>query len=205
VTFYRYAVQGVVPIGEAMVITGGIEQGLVSDAGEIATSIATAWSTAWSAVAGEFCTGTRWNKVSVYELDTISQPAVDVAEASLNLVGTNSTDPLPPQVAVCVTLQTGRPGRSYRGRHYLGGLPENKCEPPGKLVATSRTAIANFYSAWMGSVNSAIDSRLCVVLSPTLNIGTPITAVSVGDIYDTQRSRRDSQVEVYTTATVSQI
>ena len=204
-TFYRYAVQGTVPIGEAMVITGGIEQGLVSNAGEIATSIATAWTDAWTAVAGEFCSDTRWSKVSVYELTTISAPAVDVAEASLALEGTNSTDPLPPQVAVVVTLQTGRPGRSYRGRHYLGGLPENKCEPPGKLTSTSRTNIANFYASWMGAVNSAIDSRLCVVLSPTLNIGTPITSVSVGDIYDTQRSRRDSQVEVYTTAQVSGI
>ena len=202
-TYFRYAVQGQIPIGEAMVVTGGVEDEGIGTASEIATSIASAWTSSWTAVAGEFCSDTSWSKVTVYELASISEPAVDVAEASLALEGTNSTDPLPPQVAVVVSLLSGRPGRSYRGRHYLGGLPENKCEPPGLLTSTSRSNIANFYASWMGAVNSALDSRLCVVLSPTLNVGTPITTVRVGDVYDTQRSRRASQVETYTTATVS--
>jgi hypothetical protein len=72
-------------------------------------------------------------------------------------------------------------------------------------VGTSRTALTTFYSTWMGAVNSALESRLCVVLSPTLGIGTPITTVRVGNVYDTQRSRRASQVETYTSATVSQV
>jgi hypothetical protein len=146
-----------------------------------------------------------FNKVTAYELDSLTGPAVAVAEESISLAGTSTSDALPPQCAVCVTLLTGRPGRSYRGRQYLGGFAVGAVDGNGVIETETIVAVRDFYAAWMGAVNDIGNFRKCVVLSPTLGIGSTITSVSVGNIWDTQRSRRDGVAETYSVAAVSQV
>lgn len=202
-TFYRYALQGTLPIGESWVVTGGVEDEGLSSESDIATSIDTAITGAWPTLATYLTVTTKLDKVSVYKLPGASGPAVSVAEASLTLSGSNNGDPCPPQVAMVATLLTGRPGRSYRGRQYWPAPVETTLLPTGRMTPACQVAFRTFMTTWMGNVNSALAFRSLCVISPTLNQGFPILEVKVGDVFDTMRSRRNDTTEVYVTGAVS--
>jgi hypothetical protein len=203
VTFYRYALQGTLPIGENWVVTGGVEDEGLSSEADIATAIDTAITAAWPTIAPYLSTLTKLEKVSVYKLPGASGPAVSVAEASLTLAGSNNADPCPPQVAIVATLLTGRPGRSYRGRQYWPAPTETTLDGTGRMTSALQVAFKNFMTTWMGAVNSALAFRSLVVISPTRGEGFPITEVKVGNVFDTQRSRRNDTTEVYVSGAVS--
>jgi hypothetical protein len=203
VTFYRYALQGTLPIGESWVVTGGVEDEGLSSEGDIATAIDGAITAAWPTIATYLTVATKLDRVSVYKLPGATGKAVGVAEATLGLAGTNNGDPIPPQCSAVVTLLTGRPGRSYRGRQYWPAFTETTLDPTGRMTAAAQVALKNFMVAWMGAVNTALAFRSLVVISPTLGEGFPITEVKVGNVFDTQRSRRDDTTEVYVSGAVS--
>lgn len=102
---------------------------------------------------------------------------------------------LPNQVALVVTLRTARVGRSYRGRTFLCGFPEESSE--GSFVAVgSRAALNAARDAWENALLAIRTGTWCV-LSRRLNkaprpfgIGTPITAAQLRNYrWDTMTTR----------------
>jgi len=131
--------------------------------------------------------------------------AVDVVEASaeyvMNFTGSNAPT-FPYQTSVVVSLLTGLPGASRRGRSYLPHLTGALTPPGAQVGAQRRTDIATMWR----NVVSALElgqpdaGRVeCGVASTSLNVVTPVTSYSVGSILDTQRRRRNGLIETYTT------
>lgn len=59
------------------------------------------------------------------------------------LAGGDATDPLPLNVAACVTVRTAFAGRSFRGRVYFSGWAESQNDANGRAVAGVGTAATN--------------------------------------------------------------
>jgi hypothetical protein len=127
---------------------------------------------------------------------------ITVAETQLGTPGkgtTNVTKPL--QTALVVSLLTGRPGRSYNGRLYLPALGAILDTATARVPAFTVQAYLDGAKTMLQSIQTAqpdgAGMQLCVV-SHKLEFQTPVTALRIGDVLDTQRRRRESLVENYT-------
>jgi hypothetical protein len=58
--------------------------------------------------------------------------------------GTGVGDPLPSQLAACITLRTANSGKSFRGRAYISGFSEAENDASGTTVVAANTAAVNF-------------------------------------------------------------
>lgn len=106
--------------------------------------------------------------------------------------GTGSTVAHPPQIALVFSLKTGFPGRSARGRAYLPNL-ESPVGTDGRVAQNLQTFCTNFANFLAGMRTVSVAGTACTpfVYSNTLQTGNAITSVSVDDVLDTQRRRRD--------------
>lgn len=93
------------------------------------------------------------------------------------------------QVAVVATLQTAGFGRAYRGRIYL---PASGCVTgTGSTTITPSatsicTALKNYLNQWR-----AVGISIPCLVSSSRGQSSDLTAVRVGQVFDTQRRRRD--------------
>jgi hypothetical protein len=71
----------------------------------------------------ELSGGTTINGVTLYDMASESAPKSSIV-AGTPVAGNVGNQPLPPNVAMVVTLETGGRGRSARGRVYIPGLDE---------------------------------------------------------------------------------
>lgn len=104
------------------------------------------------------------------------------------------------QTSVVISLRTGRPGRSYRGRIYWPALAAT-LGPQLRLSESAMNGIMNSAAGLIGEIEGFADQvgssvRLAVV-SQTLGVATRVQTIQVGDILDIQRRRRDSLQEFY--------
>ena len=113
--------------------------------------------------------------------------------------------PLPPQVSLVATL-IGGSGKGYggKGRMYLPGVSHSAGSTGhiGDLEAqTVCTNLAAFFqSIYTNAVTANIPinaSRGSTIFLGAGNRNVPINGVRVGNVYDTQRRRRDALVEAY--------
>jgi hypothetical protein len=137
------------------------------------------------------------------ESRTDASGLVAVSEDALGgpaLVGTGTVN-RPHQVAVCVSLLTGIPGRSRRGRAFWPAMGGVLTSPSGVQGNPTPLAIGEAYQALIEAVEdrSGVDALQAVVHSSTLALNTPVTSIRVGDRLDVQNRRRDALVEAYTT------
>ena len=117
------------------------------------------------------------------------------------LQGTGSIT-LPPQASVCVSLITGVSGRRFRGRFYwpalTGSMSNNlKFDVPAGTAIAYATMLTEIATRFPGDVDVAP-----VVYSQASDVLTPVSAVRVGDVLDTQRRRRDALTELFQQAPV---
>lgn len=108
----------------------------------------------------------------------------------------------PQTVAICFSLLTGRPGRSYRGRLYWPGWGAVMDGSTMRIPSVNRGNYVNALAGWLKAIGLAAPStapQRLVVVSQTLSTLNFVTQMGVGDVFDTQRRRRDSLVEQRTT------
>jgi len=110
---------------------------------------------------------------------------------------------LPYEVAMVVTLrtlsqQTGGPshGRRNRGRTYLGGFNVAVMATDGLFNTQATNAVEGSFAAFVTAVNAATGYRLAIHSFADL-VARPVTKVQVGQVPDSMRSRRRSQLESY--------
>ena len=157
----------------------------------------------WGTMANGVGVNVQVDAVEVYAYGPGSGPAVakglDAVSPARVFTGTTSA---PPQTAAVITLLTGTPGRSYRGRVYWPQL--------APLISSSLvSSTAKGLGSGFVSLNTAIELALSVfgtwslgVHSPKLDVVTPVTSVRCGDVLDTQRRRAQDLPESFTTTLV---
>lgn len=146
-------------------------------------------------------TSTVLNSVGLRDVRTANQ--VEYVSAEASSAGTGVTDPLPRQVALCVTLRTAMAGKSYRGRVYIGGWVIGANSASGDCSTAAQTAAVAFVTAVKDALTA--QSIQMAILSPELPerqtasgatlppkpaFATPVTAVLSRNLtWETQRRR----------------
>jgi hypothetical protein len=139
-------------------------------------------------------TGISLVSVGLRNVNVANQP--EFLDSGAAVPGSATGDPLPPQIAFCVTLRTALAGRSYRGRVYLQGYTEASSDTNGNPTAGTGSVGVAFITA-IGSTLTANNLTLAVLsranpnkLPPKAAFGTAVTAIVNRDlIWDTQRRR----------------
>lgn len=130
--------------------------------------------------------------------------------------GAISTQPLPPQVALVATLIGGSgKGLAGKGRMYLPGV-NAFLQGNGHITGTAPQDIANKLAAFFNALDAdpTVDGHVINVSrghkTDILGVvsydgarNVKVNGVRVGDVYDTQRRRRNALNEVYKSAVVA--
>jgi len=104
------------------------------------------------------------------------------------VAGTGTGDPLPRQVAFCVSLKTALSGPRYRGRVYLGGLTEGDNDTGANALAALATNGVAFVNAIDSALNG-VSGDLAVVSRPAFATTSTITTINpAGDDEVTTRT-----------------
>lgn len=120
------------------------------------------------------------------------------------LKGQAAGNTLPPQCAIAVTFRTAAArGLASRGRIFLPPFGSSVLQGQGRLNPTNRDQIATATATlltnlgnWPGSDDVVNPGRPCVMSDVREGATRRINRVDVGDVFDTQRSRRRSYTEV---------
>lgn len=208
--FHLVAIHGINAVGDIFQFGFGVEDS-VGTTQDVADAVADSFTQKFTSTqgggsfAGLFSSGVTFQKVSAYRRSkTPGGPADELAETALvALVGSGSTKALPPEAAACVSLLTGLPGRSNRGRMYLPALRVESLANNGTFNTTDVSVMSAWAAAFLGDVNTA--ARSAVIWSRKQAASKNITMVSVGNQVDVQRRRQNSLPETYTSTAVSQV
>ncbi len=131
----------------------------------------------------------------VYVRDLSAQAALEASSApSTQATGGVNNESLPANIALCVSLRTGFAGRSYRGRSYVPGIPENQSQY-SVFTGSFVTAVVNAYNilradSIAGGYPLVVVSRRVGGVARDVGVATPVTAViAVDTAVDSQRRR----------------
>lgn len=217
-TFFSVLIHGTQGLNEPFNFTLNIDSGLggQSSAQNIADRVRDQFEENWDkffsglgTLNSKYTSITKWTKVTAYERPiTLPSTSVEVAEAIFEpaLAGNASPPQLPPETAVCVSLLTGTPGRSHRGRFYLPApVAANMLANDGRLATGNQDVFVSWAAAFIGGVNDVVAGLNVVVWSRKLGQTFPVTYVQVGDQFDTQNRRQNSAPETYKGSAVSGI
>lgn len=143
-----------------------------------------------------------WDRLTAYRVGpNVEPPQPKVYDADKNVVGTVSSAPLPPQVAVSVTEIAG--SKRYWGRFYLPGWTTASVSAYGRLSSTEAGLLADMVDTLYTSLDTA-DLHPVVyrqaLPARTTKAGTAlparaasaynVTKVQVDDVLDVIRRRR---------------
>lgn len=136
-----------------------------------------------------------------YTLANITATDVHVANGTqtvlplvTNNTGTAANAPAAANAAVCVSLRTNFTGRSFRGRFYIGGLPQDAFTNAQNISATAAASYAGWFEDFIDALN-AINMTLVVVSNyankvlRVVALATEVINVIVDTKIDSQRRR----------------
>lgn len=138
-----------------------------------------------------------------------SDPIVSSPTTAVN--GGSSGNPLPPQLALVATLVAGSgKGLAGKGRMYLPGIKAG-VDGGGHIDSSYCQGLANKLKTFFDTINASTSRP-----GPVVNVSggheklggagarnVPVNGVRIGNVYDTQRRRRNSLQETYSTAVVA--
>lgn len=107
-----------------------------------------------------------------------------------NTVGIRSSGNLPEILCVNLRWGTDRPGRTGRGRHFLGPLSQFALGANGNLGSTAPAVVSNAAAALIAA-NSADDGGAFGVWSPSAGVISDYTSASVPSEFSYLSTRRD--------------
>jgi hypothetical protein len=161
-------------------------------ANQLATEVATAWGLAVGA-SGLINSSTAIDQVRVRDINSANQPEFTAQVTGAN--GNGTSEILPRQVALVVTLRTALAGRSYRGRVYVPGFAEAANDSTGRAVIAAQGIaeglVNNIRSGFAGRglLMGVVSTRANKAPRPT-NIITDVTTAATRDgVWDNQRRR----------------
>lgn len=136
-------------------------------------------------IVGPSCNDLTWESVAARVMDSVGGSQV-LVPISTGGQGTRAGFSLPGNVAVVISWRTGRAGRSYRGRTYVGNLSEGDVEgdtyTSGLLTKLAELGAEMLVSRLAGRFFPAVGSR-------KLNLSTIINSFILEPTVDSQRRR----------------
>lgn len=191
---FRHVASGTYPGGETWSFTLHTQGSATIAAAEAAwlAAVLAGWTGHWD---GLISTQVSWTGTSTASLDTVSLKQITRMADVVTHPGTAVGEPLPAQCTTCVSTLSALATRSGRGRFYL--------PPFGVASMSGGRVLAASVTAAVAGAKAMFDSLLGAGLQPVLvnkttKVVTPVTGFKFGNVYDTQRRRRDKLVEVYT-------
>jgi hypothetical protein len=184
-----------------------------------AALVGTAWETFWNGAGSTMFPSiylTREVKVAhILETGFTDLDQIDYHTYGTPIAG-GGANRYPPQIAMAATLTSNiQRGLASKGRMFLPPITFAIDGDTGKQTSGSMTAIANVFKAFLDDVNDAVTGQSIILASHghAIKSGGVITGYSgavnalvsgcrVGDVMDTQRRRRDSLQEIYTSRTL---
>lgn len=185
-------------------VLGGAEQAIVgwhwSSADDLATAVAVIdgdIGVLWAGWRTVFHSSTTMVERTLFEYNAATGALVGSAPLDLpaSPSGSLAGQPLPAQVAVGISLRTGTPGPKGRGRFYLPACSSSILASDGRVPLVTRETLVDEFAAYIGSVTATLAGGLSVVYSRTHHQAYPVTSVQGGDVWDTQRRRRNNLPE----------
>ena len=190
---YRHLLSGTTP-GEIWSFSMHTDSALDVDAAHAAwtTAVSGFWDDGTPSMAQYFPEEVIGTETSTALLSGATGLQVSRRVTGVTLPGLNTAAMLPFQVSVCVSLRTDLATRAGRGRFYLPPLSTAQVLD-GRLLAADQSNIADNAQAFLQALLSA--GLEPVIWGRTSLNATTITSVDVGDVFDTQRRRRNALIE----------
>lgn len=190
--------------------TEEFQHGMTWSSGDSAVGLAGDIATAWAsflndaAVAATWRTDVIWSLVNVSELGaTPADPIVTSAQATIGEAGTLTTDGCPPQCCIGLSLRTATAGSRARGRSYLPAPGVVALNAAGRLDTAYRDDLLDALDVFFATMVTS-NAATPVVISAVGGVWTArnVITIAIGDVLDTQRSRRSGLAELYGTRSV---
>lgn len=141
-----------------------------------------------------FSSTTAFGQCKISQIDQVTGEVITSASGGTAYAGGAGTGALPPQIAICVSLNTEFLVRTGRGRFYLPAPVTGTITATGRLVPAN---VATVVAAWRSAFDAMITAGgTPVVYSRKLRVAGAVVAINVGDVMDTMRTRRDKLFEV---------
>lgn len=166
---------------------------------DLANALATPTQTFFGSAAANISNKCRLTAIKVAAINPDGRYAFDTPPGLYTyptpVVGPSAGAVIPQQTIAVSTLTPFTRGRAHAGRFYL---------PPaffavagdGRILATDADAIEAAARTWLLAINATAQVRAVQVMSKLgTGTSTDVTAVGVGRVIDTMRSRRRSLAE----------
>lgn len=134
-------------------------------------------------------------------------PSTAVGESSISSISGANSLTMPPQCSLVFSLLTGVAGRRTRGRIYWPCLTSSITAGLKRGGNPTQVSIATAAAEMLSELAenpTAIELFPAVVSKVGQGQVTRVTSVSVGDVIDTQRSRRDALQEIRVSAPIEE-
>lgn len=132
-------------------------------------------------------------EVSTASIDETTDKQISRLADDVSLPGTATTEMLPFQVALAVSWKTALATRAGRGRIYLPPLAAGTVDD-GRPSAATVTAVVGGANAFWAALNTA--GLQLVIRHKGPHTSTAVSGGNVGNVFDTQRRRRNKLIEV---------
>lgn len=170
------------------------------------TDLAEDFRTYLVAIQSYFTTGFRWTHVKIAgQTATGSAPwGSGTYTFTAPVIGTAAfPTPVPPEVALAVSLRAPIAGRRGRGRMYLPAISSGQIANDGTVEAALRTAVNTATKAFIENLEDSPGAEdygpIVSVMSAGSTHAVRPSEVRVGNHWDAQRRRQDQADEVYST------
>lgn len=141
--------------------------------------------------------------VRLYWYSGVGSPAAMVGQSTGAAQPGLLTVNLPNQCSRVHSLLTGIPGKRTRGRFYWPNVTStaNSSGRDSSVSTSTATNVAIELGA-LALLTPQAGVKRPAVVSVAGGLVTPVTSLSIGNVIDTQRRRRDAIVEAYSTVLV---
>lgn len=183
-----------------------------------ASGIAPFWTTFFTAASTKVATVYKTHQIKVSQLEPdgdVDLSRIDIYDYPEPITGTHTLNLYPPQITLAATLTSDlQRGLASKGRMYLPGIAADVTTTSPKISATDASNVATNLKTFFDGVNaSGAVSGVAILASKghkvDLDPTTPdtysytggkvaeVTGLRVGDVFDTQRRRRDGIQELF--------
>lgn len=197
---------GILPTGEVFDYSFWLAESAGTDLPlSVAQDAANNWNTSLSVNASFralYSTTTTFSSAKAYIVESTTGKVVQSGVGGSQFTGSAATASFPPQLAVCVTIRTALAGASYRGRFYLPAPLTAEGTTTGRITGAAVTTLVTAMNQAATAITSTDTGVHVGVYSRVHHVFTAGTFFDIGDVFDTQRRRRDKLAESRQTSVI---